>query len=186
MPPLQCSCAELIQRLPFDEAIWQRTVEDYVLKPPKKRPLKQGEVSAIEETRVGENADQNDPFPTFMDLVTNRRPIEPGWLHRLRHGRASVETGTEYSLCVNLADVQRMQLRLLQGRLTWLAMSAGFDEDHGVREGVLTHLGPTLRDYGGFLSHSKAPVMERSKLQEGNRAILYSPVSIISTSRSRP
>lgn len=179
MPPLQCSCAEPIQGFTLDEDIWKRTVKDYVLQPPRKQPPKQNEGREVEE-----NADQDHPFPTFMDLVTNRRPIEPRWLHRLRHGRASVEN--EYTLCVNLADVQRMQLRLLQGRLTWLAMSAGFDEDHGVSAGVLTHLGPTLRDYGGFLSHSKAPFTERSKLQEGNRESLCSPVSIISASRSRP
>lgn len=48
-----------------------------------------------------------------------------------------------------------MQLRLLQGRLTWLALSAGFDKDYGVGEGVLDQLGPTLQNYGEFLSYFK-------------------------------
>lgn len=153
MSPLHCSCAEPAQDFPFDEEIWNRTVKDYYLHPLKKESQKQHEAAAGDESRADENADQNHPIPSFIDLVTSRRPIEPGWLHRLRHGRDSLE----YSLYVNLADVQRMQLRLLQGRLTWLALSAGFDKDDGVGEGVLTQLGPTLRDYGEFLSYFRAP-----------------------------
>lgn len=123
-------------------------MKDYYLQPPRKQPLAQNETAAEDELMIGENVDQNQPIPIFIDLVTNRRPIESGWFHRLRHGRDSLETG----LCVNLADVQRMQIRLLQGRLTWLALSAGFDKDYGVSEGVLAQLGPTIRDYGGLLS----------------------------------
>lgn len=86
---------------------------------------------------------------------TVAQPWLAGWLDRKLHGKGSLEADTEYALCLNLADVQQMQLRLLQGRLTWLALSAGFDQDHGVSEGVLTQLGPTLRDYGGvFTFHS--------------------------------
>lgn len=159
-PLLQSSCSsytESTQGFPFDEEIWSRTVKDYYLRPPKKAPPKQGETAAGDELRADENVDQKHHIPSFIDLVTNRRPIEPAWLHRLRHSRDSLERNTEYALCVNLADVQRMQLRLLQGRLTWLALSAGFDKDYGVSEGALTHLGPALRDYGGFLSHIKHP-----------------------------
>lgn len=157
VPPSQCSCIGLAQDFRFDEEIWSRTVKDYFLQPPQKRPLKLDEGAAGDESRVDENVDQNQPIPAFIDLVTNRRPIEPLWLHRLRHGRDPLEADTEYALCVNLADVQRMQLRLLQGRITWLALSAGFDKDYGVSEGILTQLGPTLRDYGMFLSFFKAP-----------------------------
>ncbi|KAG6356827.1 hypothetical protein INS49_014701 [Diaporthe citri] len=144
MPPLHCSCAEPGPGFPFDKEIWNRTVKDYYLRAPQKEPQEQQEAATGDESRADENADQNHPIPSFIDLVTNRRPIEPRWLHRLRHGRDSLE----YALCVNLADVQRMQLRLLQGRLTWLALSAGFDKDYGDSAGVITQLGPTLRDYG--------------------------------------
>lgn len=164
MPPMQCSCPKPAQGFPFDEEIWSRTVKDYYLQHPKKESPKQDEAAAGDESRADENVDQNQAIPKFVGLVTNRLSIEPAWLHRLRHGRDSVETDTEYALCVNLADVQRMQLRLLQGRLTWLALSAGFDKDYGVSEGVLTQLGPTLRDYGGFLSHFKAPWQGKSEL----------------------
>lgn len=152
MPPLHCSCTEPAQGFSFDEEIWARTVKDY-LRPPKKEPQTQQEAATGDESTADENADQNHPLPNFIDLITNRRHREPGWLHRLRHGRDS----QEYALSVRLANVQQMQLRLLQGRLTWLALSAGFDQDYGVSEGVLTQLGPTLRDYGGFASYLKTP-----------------------------
>lgn len=113
---------------------------------------------AEETPRIDENAERNRPnntIPAFIGLVTNRCPAVAGWLDRKLHGKGSLEADTEYALCLNLTDVQQMQLRLLQGRLTWLALSAGFDQDHGVSEGVLTQLGPTLRDYGGvFTFHS--------------------------------
>lgn len=96
----------------------------------------------------GYDENSNQPIPGFVNLVTNRRPMVPRWLYRLQRGRKALEDDENYEFCVNLADVQRMHLRLLQGRLTWLALSAGFDEDRGANEEVLTELGPTLRDYG--------------------------------------
>lgn len=39
-------------------------------------------------------------------------------------------------MSINLAEVQRMHLRLLQGRLPWLAPEAVFDRDHIVDAGV--------------------------------------------------
>lgn len=161
MSPLYCSCAGPAPGFSFDEEIWARTVKDYFLRPPKKEPQKQQEAATGDESTADENADENHPIPNFINLVTDRRLFEPGWLHRLRHGRDSLE----YALRINLADVQQMQLRLLQGRLTWLALSAGFDKDYGVSEGVLTQLGPTLRDYGGFPSNLKIPIC--SEVQAG-------------------
>lgn len=94
------------------------------------------------------NANSNQPIPGFVNLVTNRRPMVPYWLYRLLPSRKDLEDDKNYEFSVNLADVQRMHLRLLQGRLTWLALSAGFDKDRGANEEVLSELGPTLRDYG--------------------------------------
>lgn len=134
--PLPCSCRRPVQQLPFDEEIWRQTVKECTYHPPERI------------TRTAEyDAMSNQSIPGFVNLVTKRHRMVPSWLYRLRHGRKALDD-ENYEFCVNLADVQRMYLRLLQGRLTWLALSAGFDEDYGASQGVLTELGPTLRDYG--------------------------------------
>lgn len=79
----------------------------------------------------------------------------PRWIYRLFF---SGDANNKYGFSINLADVQRMHLRLLQSRLTWLALSATFDGDHDVGLGrlgvqsVLNELGPALRDYGRSIS----------------------------------
>lgn len=141
MPPYQCSCRGPAQLLPWDKDIWRETVKYCTHNPPEKVTK-----------AAGYDAQSNQPIPGFVNLVTNRRPMVPCWLYRLQRGRKALEHDKNYAFCINLADVQRMHLRLLQGRLTWLALSAGFDQDRGANEGVLTELGPTIRDYGKLVT----------------------------------
>ncbi|KAG6353505.1 hypothetical protein INS49_005466 [Diaporthe citri] len=136
MPPFQCSCRGPPQLLPFDKDIWRETVEECTHHRPEKA------------TKADDyNANSNQSIPGFISLVTNRRPMVPYWLYRLLPGRKTLKDDENYEFCINIADVQRMHLRLLQSRLTWLTLSAGFDEDRGANQEVLTELGPTLRDY---------------------------------------
>ncbi|PSR98977.1 hypothetical protein BD289DRAFT_361612, partial [Coniella lustricola] len=53
----------------------------------------------------------------------------------------------EYGFSVNIADIQRMHLRILQGRVNWLALSAGFGENYGIDDGVPHELGSALHEY---------------------------------------
>lgn len=128
-PPTQCTCKSPARSLPCDKEIWKETVKDSFQEPPD-----------------GADPAYNQSVPSFLDLVTKRHSLMPRWIYRLFRGDAD----DSYGFGINIADVSRMHLRLLQGRLTWLAMSATFDEDHAVDAGVLTELGPALRDYGRF------------------------------------
>lgn len=151
MPSFQCSCRGPAQLLPFDEEIWRETVEECTHRPPEKV-----------RNAAGYDANSNQPIPGFVNLVTNRRPMVPYWLYRLLRGRKALADDKNYEFCINLADVQRMHLRLLQGRLTWLALSAGFDEDRDDSQKVLIELGPTLRDYG------KSGAVEKARWKKSN------------------
>jgi ribosomal protein L39E len=169
----QCSCTGPAPSLPFDKELWTKVVEECMCRPSKRV-----------KKAPGYDAKSNQPIPGFVSLVTNRRSIEPRWLYRWRRGPKALEDDQNYAFSVNLADLQRMHLRLLQGRLTWLALSAGFDKGHGVEQGVLTKLGPTIRDYGTSIRRKPD---ERSRIQSnegsGNESIL---ISFLSTSCTRP
>lgn len=147
LPTIQCSCRGADNLFKFDQDIWSQTVKDCLFQPPQVRSAEVN-AAACDDTSSEESIEIEQAVPGFIDLVTNRRPSEPRWFHRFRSGKREAEDDDNYAFCLNLADVQRMHLRLLQGRLTWLALSAGFDADHGASQGVLTELGPTLRDYG--------------------------------------
>lgn len=112
----------------------------------------------------------NKPVPSFLGLVTKRHPLVPRWIYRLFRGDAD----DSYGFSVNFADVQRMHMRLLQGRLSQLALSAAFDDDHGIGAGVLTELGPTLRDYGKVFSSAAKPARSTDHLQPTHTTNLLS------------
>ncbi|KAJ4393019.1 hypothetical protein N0V93_002225 [Gnomoniopsis smithogilvyi] len=122
MSPCHCSHARPTELSDFDLELWERTVKDC-------------------------RYPDNESMPGFMNLVTNRHRFVPRWLETLVYGEGVLDDTKNYGFSLNLADVHRMYLRILQGRLIRLALSAGFDPDFGVGEGVLTELGPAMRDY---------------------------------------
>lgn len=183
----RCSCRRSAQSSSADEKIWRQTISDCYFHPPLRATPATTRViniaTAGDDASSLESLDPEESIPGFIELVTNRSPAEPRWLHRLRRGRKAVEDDQSYAFCLNLADVQRMHLRLLQGRLAWLALSAGFDDDHGASQGVLSELGPTLRDYGGFVLASKSPYS--CFYDKENEGHMLTDIST-SPSRSRP
>lgn len=167
VPSTQCCCQT--QKRPaltgIEEDIWTDTVRGYRDLMPRVQP------SVTANANVGGgDTDPSVPFcPAFVNLVSRRRPNEPKWLYRLRqedsatNGEDSTaddedsiaddedsaaEDDANYGFSVNIADIQRMYMRMLQGRINWLALSAGFDEDCGIGENVPKELGPALREYG--------------------------------------
>ncbi|KAJ0108160.1 hypothetical protein J7T55_000125 [Diaporthe amygdali] len=160
-----CCCRERPTITAIDEALWEQTVESYrIRRDHTSNPPRNASVGAQQNIRnntaeptntVRDNDrecnggidNRREGTPGFINLVINRGWNGPRWLHRLRKGRKSYDEGCEYGFCLNLADVQRMHMRLLQARVTWLALSAGFDNDHGISKGVLSDLGPALHDY---------------------------------------
>lgn len=131
LAPTQCTCKTPTRSLPCDKDIWEETVKYCLKNPPEDA-----------------SPAHNKPVPGFLRLVTKRHSLVPRWIYRLFRGDAD----NEYGFSINLADVQRMHLRLLQGRLTWLTLEAVFNKDHSVDAGVLTELGPALKDYGRSIS----------------------------------
>ncbi|KAK2599809.1 hypothetical protein N8I77_011532 [Diaporthe amygdali] len=165
-PPLKlCCCRERPTITPIDEEIWKQTVESYRIRVDHTtNPTANATVGAQEKAQNNsveatttvrdDNQECHDDIenrgkgtPGFISLVTNRHWTQPRWLHRLRRGRKGYDESCEYGFCLNLADVQRMHMRLLQARVTWLAFSAAFEDDHGIEKDVLSELGPTLHDY---------------------------------------
>jgi hypothetical protein len=174
----------------LEKEIWRRIVDEYSIDPKDLGYAPENDTQATQARRLEDDLSSFcsvrgfDPLPGFINLVTSRRWIEPRCLYRLRYKLMDKEP--KYGFCVNLADVQRMYLRLLQGRLTWLALSAGFDADNGVSQGVLTELGPMLREYGGFLC-SRRGQSRRIQCRVYGVAPQYTDgTHLTSTSPSRP
>lgn len=175
LPPRSCSCRERPSTIPIDETIWKHAIENYS-NPNGHVPIPARNATAADKHNVPSNTadataagrDDNNPrsighgeekadidshvggTPGFITLVNNGHWLEPRWLHRLRHGRKGHDETCKYGFWLDLADIQRMNMRLLQARVTCLAFSAEFDNDHGVSKGVLSELGPALQDYGAF------------------------------------
>lgn len=191
--PCQCSCsskgsAQLLS-FPFDKDVWNQTVKDYHHGPDTSgNPSNNNadvNAAAGDDVSSIESAVHDESCPVFIELVTKRRPIVPRWLYRLCHGGKALEDDDNYAFSVNLADMQRMHLRLMQGRLTWLALSAGFDADRGASQGVLTELGPTLRDYGGFES-GRSSGKKSNPWRKPIERYYTDQTLFTSTSRTRP